>query len=47
MLRNSLDLGTALIAEKPEAAMSKVNIAEKFAKIGEFYKPHIAAELNG
>ena len=24
----------------------KVNIAEKFAKISEFYKPHIAAELN-
>jgi mannose-6-phosphate isomerase-like protein (cupin superfamily) len=27
--------------------MSKVNIAEKFAKITEFYKPRIAAELNG
>jgi mannose-6-phosphate isomerase-like protein (cupin superfamily) len=27
--------------------MSKVNIAEKFAKIAEHYKPHIAAELNG
>jgi len=27
--------------------MSKVNIAEKFANITEFYKPRIAAELNG
>jgi mannose-6-phosphate isomerase-like protein (cupin superfamily) len=27
--------------------MSKVNIAEKFARISEYYKPHIAAELNG
>jgi mannose-6-phosphate isomerase-like protein (cupin superfamily) len=27
--------------------MNKVNIAEKFAKISEYYKPHIAAELNG
>jgi mannose-6-phosphate isomerase-like protein (cupin superfamily) len=26
---------------------SKVNIAEKFGKIPEYYKPHIAAELNG
>jgi len=32
---------------RPEASMSKVNIAEKFAKITEFYKPRIAAELNG
>ena len=27
--------------------MSKVNIAEKFGKISEYYKPHIAGELNG
>jgi mannose-6-phosphate isomerase-like protein (cupin superfamily) len=27
--------------------MDKVNLAEKFARISEFYKPHIAAELNG
>lgn len=27
--------------------MSKINIAEKFAKITEYYKPRIAAELNG
>lgn len=27
--------------------MQKVNIAEKFARIAECYKPHIAAELNG
>ena len=27
--------------------MHKVNIAEKFSKISEFYKPHIAGELNG
>jgi mannose-6-phosphate isomerase-like protein (cupin superfamily) len=27
--------------------MQKINIAEKFAKIPEYYKPHIAAELNG
>jgi mannose-6-phosphate isomerase-like protein (cupin superfamily) len=25
----------------------KVNIAEKFSKISEYYKPHIAGELNG
>src|SRR5437762_14273180 len=30
-----------------EVAMSKVNIAEKFGKISEYYKPHIAGELNG
>jgi mannose-6-phosphate isomerase-like protein (cupin superfamily) len=27
--------------------MHKVNIADKFAKISEYYKPHIAGELNG
>jgi len=27
--------------------MSKVNIVQKFGKISEYYKPHIAAELNG
>ncbi len=27
--------------------MQKISIAEKFAKIPEFYKPHIAADLNG
>ena len=27
--------------------MSKVNIAEKFSKIHDYYRPHIAAELNG
>jgi mannose-6-phosphate isomerase-like protein (cupin superfamily) len=27
--------------------MSKVNIAGKFAQIAEYYKPRIAAELNG
>lgn len=27
--------------------MRKVNIAEKFSQISEFWKPHIAAELNG
>jgi mannose-6-phosphate isomerase-like protein (cupin superfamily) len=27
--------------------MDKVNIAEKFSRISEYYKPHIAGELNG
>jgi mannose-6-phosphate isomerase-like protein (cupin superfamily) len=27
--------------------MSKVNIAQKFSKISEYWKPYIAAELNG
>ena len=27
--------------------MSKINIAEKFSKISEYWKPYIAAELNG
>jgi mannose-6-phosphate isomerase-like protein (cupin superfamily) len=27
--------------------MEKVNIADKFGKISEFWKPYIAAELNG
>src|SRR6201993_4778570 len=27
--------------------MHKVNLAEKFAKISEYWKPYIAAELNG
>jgi mannose-6-phosphate isomerase-like protein (cupin superfamily) len=30
-----------------EAPMDKVNIAAKFAKINEYWKPYIAAELNG
>jgi mannose-6-phosphate isomerase-like protein (cupin superfamily) len=28
-------------------AMAKVNIAQKFSKISEYWKPYIAAELNG
>jgi len=32
---------------RSEDPMSKVNIAEKFAKIAEFESPRIAAELNG
>src|SRR5260370_27193731 len=27
--------------------MDKINIADKFAKISEYWKPYIAAELNG
>ena len=27
--------------------MEKVNIAEKFGQIGEYWKPYVAAELNG
>ena len=27
--------------------MSKINLAEKFARITEYWKPYIAAELNG
>src|SRR5271155_4524634 len=27
--------------------MDKVNVADKFAKISEYWKPYIAAELNG
>jgi mannose-6-phosphate isomerase-like protein (cupin superfamily) len=27
--------------------MHKINVAEKFSKISEYYKPHIAGELNG
>jgi mannose-6-phosphate isomerase-like protein (cupin superfamily) len=30
-----------------EAIMHKINIVEKFTKISECYKPHLAAELNG
>jgi mannose-6-phosphate isomerase-like protein (cupin superfamily) len=30
-----------------EDSMSKINIAEKFSKISEYWKPYIAAELNG
>jgi mannose-6-phosphate isomerase-like protein (cupin superfamily) len=30
-----------------EAIMPKVNIAEKFSKISEYWKPYVAAELNG
>jgi mannose-6-phosphate isomerase-like protein (cupin superfamily) len=29
------------------AIMEKVNLAEKFEQIKEYWKPHIAAELNG
>jgi mannose-6-phosphate isomerase-like protein (cupin superfamily) len=32
---------------RAEARMSKVNIAEKFAKITDYCNPRIAAELNG
>jgi len=31
----------------PEVPMPKVNIAEKFAQISEYWKPYIGAELNG
>src|SRR6266852_5765375 len=31
----------------PEEEMEKVNIAQKFTQIREFWKPYIAAELNG
>lgn len=27
--------------------MTKINIAEKFAQIPEYYNPHVAADLNG
>jgi hypothetical protein len=27
--------------------MPKINLAEKFAKISEYWKPYVAAELNG
>ena len=27
--------------------MDKINLADKFAKISEYWKPYIAAELNG
>ena len=30
-----------------EHSMNKINLAEKFAKISEYWKPYIAAELNG
>jgi len=30
-----------------ECNMDKVNLADKFAKISEYWKPYIAAELNG
>jgi len=33
-------------AEK-EISMEKVNIADKFKKITEYWKPYIAGELNG
>jgi len=30
-----------------EVSLLKINIAEKFSRISEYYKPHIAADLNG
>jgi mannose-6-phosphate isomerase-like protein (cupin superfamily) len=30
-----------------EITMEKINIAEKFSRIAEYWKPHIAGELNG
>src|SRR5258706_16280550 len=30
-----------------ECTMDKVNLADKFAKISEYWKPYIVAELNG
>src|SRR5205807_9703381 len=32
---------------KKEISMEKVNIADKFARITEYWKPYIAGELNG
>jgi mannose-6-phosphate isomerase-like protein (cupin superfamily) len=32
---------------RSEAKMQKVNIAEKFSKITEYWKPYVGAELNG
>lgn len=34
-------------AMHPEDSMPKVNIAEKFSRITEYWKPYVAAELNG
>jgi mannose-6-phosphate isomerase-like protein (cupin superfamily) len=31
----------------PEVPVDKVNLADKFAKITEYWKPYIAGELNG
>ena len=36
-----------LFPPRPSELHDKVNIAEKFAKITEYWKPYIAAELNG
>jgi mannose-6-phosphate isomerase-like protein (cupin superfamily) len=39
-------LATFSFANKRNA-MDKVNLAEKFSKISEYWKPYVAAELNG
>jgi mannose-6-phosphate isomerase-like protein (cupin superfamily) len=40
-------IGTGTNRPAFEDSMSKINIVEKFAKITEYWKPYIAAELNG
>jgi mannose-6-phosphate isomerase-like protein (cupin superfamily) len=45
--QESGDTGSHLENSSGELIMDKINIADKFAKISEYWKPYIAAELNG
>src|SRR6202140_913855 len=45
--RDAPSIKCKVAGERSEESMSKVNIAEKFVNITEYYKPRIAAELNG
>jgi mannose-6-phosphate isomerase-like protein (cupin superfamily) len=46
--RSIQPIGALPKAPPPRGAlMQKVNIAEKFSKVSEYWKPYIAAELNG
>ena|SRR5271163_3378852 len=37
----------AVSGENSRVMMNKINIAEKFARISEYWKPYVGAELNG
>src|SRR5205807_7663856 len=48
LIEGESDMPTVMMGAAPGSlTMDKVNLAEKFARISEFYKPHVAGELNG
>jgi mannose-6-phosphate isomerase-like protein (cupin superfamily) len=47
MFRADRNFFATFLPENNPTNMPKINLAEKFSKISEYWKPYIAAELNG